>query len=95
MDSQISEWRNHYAKAYWEEGGREEGRIRGRRLAQAPASQETADEERGPEEMTQLGKRIRAEQRLGQGSRRGTATPTVLKNAGGPKVSKTTQKKQK
>ncbi len=45
--------------------------------------------------MTQLGKRIRAEQRLGQGSKPGTAMRTKLESKGGPTVSKTTQKKQK
>jgi len=44
--------------------------------------------------MTQLGKRIRAEQRLGQGSKGGTAVPTKLRQSGGPTVKKSTAKKQ-
>lgn len=97
MDSY--QWRNRNAKAYWEEGGREEGRIRRRRLSQASSSPEAqipedTHQEKGEGQMTQLGKRIRAEQRLGQGSKLGTAVPTKLRQSGGPTVKKSTAKKQ-
>jgi len=97
MDSY--QWRNRNAKAYWEEGGREEGRIRRRRLQASSSSPEAqisedSHQKKGEGQMTQLGKRIRAEKRLGQGSKLGTAVPSKLASQGGPTVKKSTAKKQ-
>ena len=97
MDSY--QWRNRNAKAYWEEGGREEGRIRRRRVSEASSSPETqipkdTHQEKGEGQMTQIYKRITAEKRLGQGSKLGTAVPSKLEKVGGPTVKKSTAKKQ-
>jgi hypothetical protein len=98
MDSY--QWRNRNAKAYWEEGGRQEGRIRRRRLSpaisspEAQISEDTHQEKEG-QQMTAIYKRIKAEHRVGQGSKGGTALPSKLASQGGPTVSKTTQQKQK
>lgn len=97
MDSY--QWRNRNAKAYWEEGGREEGRIRRRRVSEACSSPEAqisedSHQEKGEGQMTQLYKRITAEKRLGQGSKLGTAQVSKLRQSGGPTVGKSTAKKQ-